>query len=70
MALFRLALDIEQKYKDLLKELICVALMAIFVIGLHGFSNNTTLTAWELFVYSIVGKLFNILVFSELIEIV
>lgn len=69
MALFKLSLDIEQKYKDLLSELISVALMAIFVIVLHGFSNNATLTAWELFVYSIVGKLFNILVFSELVEI-
>lgn len=69
MALFTIALDIEQKYKDIIEQLLKIALMSIFVIVLHGFTNNSELTAWELFVYSIVGQLFYLLVFTEIIEI-
>lgn len=69
MTLFTIALDIEQKYKDIIEQLLKIALMSIFVIVLHGFTNKSELTAWELFIYSIVGKLFYLLVFTEIIEI-
>ncbi len=65
MALFKIKLDLDQKYIDLINQYLAVLSAFLFLILLEPLENLNALT---LLFYAILGIMFNKLILEEVVE--